>query len=726
MFRAKTRMIEPNSEASTSEVFAIADNIIPIREASVDTILNTEFTEEMQAVPESQVKRLIIQNRPSNPMSKFFFRVSSYLDNLESFLANLNWSYQKSIEQKKEILESELNDQTARTQRAKRTAKKHSDKRKSRPTIGAGDTEALNALALTLGLGVAKGVSDIGNLFSGSKVYSDVAKTGEFDVSKTGTNVTDPPAWIPFPKGTTGLTYTSGFGQRWGRLHSGIDISGDVGKPIITPISGVVVRSENQPGGYGNIVTVKSGNLEMDFAHMENLMVKVDQKVEAGTQVGGLGSTGRSSGPHLHWNVYVGGNPVDPVRWTYSNPPFSDTAKFKADGSEEPLDNESEGGINYQRIMVGEAGAEFVIPMSQMPIFAHLMMEEKIKSLMPQYFTPVGRFDDIGFERKSGFSNTMMGEGGIVEGIKWIKKEEGISSLTPGVNDYIKPDGRSVISNVPWSSINDNTLFHTYETGVYGDRTTLGWGFTFLDEITSGRKKVTPGMTMTKKEADELLEYQVRHYHDNFLDTKYYPLFKYFTPKQQAGVLLYGFNQSYFWKSAPKFSKALEEGNLREASVQNDRGLPAREKIESMLLRSGPLQIVGPGIVGTEVGPKEVGTGIPFFPDLTIINSIKNLFKKNESKMRKPRTPPVVSPEEERNQRLRNSMGASEFFGTREYGLDQIPGRVDLQSSNRLNSIPGSDQMEVANSYGDQFSLDNSKGEMIAFYKPTVYYSDPV
>ena len=98
MFRAKTRMIEPNSEASTSEVFAIADNIIPIREASVDTILNTEFTEEMQAVPESQVKRLIIQNRPSNPMSKFFLRVSSYLDNLESFLANLNWSYQKSIE----------------------------------------------------------------------------------------------------------------------------------------------------------------------------------------------------------------------------------------------------------------------------------------------------------------------------------------------------------------------------------------------------------------------------------------------------------------------------------------------------------------------------------------------------------------------------------------------------------------------------------------------------
>jgi murein DD-endopeptidase MepM/ murein hydrolase activator NlpD/GH24 family phage-related lysozyme (muramidase) len=703
-------MIEPNSEASTSEVFAIADNIIPIREASVDTILNTEFTEEMQAVPESQVKRLIIQNRPSNPMSKFFLRVSSYLDNLESFLANLNWSYQKSIEQKKEILESELNDQTARTQRAKKTAKKHSDNRKkSRPTIGAGDTEALSAIALTLGLGAVRAVESITNLFSGGKVYSDVAKSGEFDVSKTGTNVTDPPAWIPFPKGTTGLTYTSGFGERWGRPHTGIDIAGDVGKPIITPISGVVVRSENQPGGYGNIVTVKSGNLEMDFAHMENLMVKVDQKVKAGTQVGGLGNTGRSSGPHLHWNVYVGGNPVDPVRWTYSNPPFTDTSSFEADGSEEPLDNESEGGINYQRIMVGEAGAEFVIPMSQMPIFAHLMMEEKIKSLMPLYFTPAGRFDDIGFERKSGFSNTMMSEGGIAEGIKWIKEEEGISSLVPGRNKYVKP------SWPEYRNVTDNTVFHAYETGVSGDRTTIGWGFTFLDEITSGRKPVTPGMTMTKKEADDLLEYQVRHYHDNFLDTKYYPRFKYFTPKQQAGVILYGFNQPYFWNSAPAFSRAIEEGNLREASEQVGRGLPAREKYERMLLRSGPLQIVGPGIVGEgKVGPGKVGSGLPLLPDLTIINGIMNLFQEKESETEKSGTSPMINPQIEKNLRDRSTMSPSEYFGTKSV------------FSSRLNNIPGNDQMEVANSYGDQFSLDNSKGEIIALYKPTVYYSDPV
>jgi hypothetical protein len=62
--------------------------------------------------------------------------------------------------------------------------------------------------------------------------------------------------------------------------------------------------------------------------------------------------------------------------------------------------------------MVGEAGPEFVIPMSQMPIFGQLMMEEKIKSINPYYQVPYNRFRDIGFERQSGIG-TPMAAGGI-------------------------------------------------------------------------------------------------------------------------------------------------------------------------------------------------------------------------------------------------------------------------------------------------------------------------
>ena len=180
------------------------------------------------------------------------------------------------------------------------------------------------------------------------------------------------------------------------------------------------------------------------------------------------------------------------------------------------------------------------------------------------------------------------------------------------------------------------------------------------------------GKTDTELEADKLLEYQVRHYHDNYLDTKYYPKFKYFTPKQQAGVILYGFNQPYFWNSAPNFSKAIEDGNLREASEQVGRGLPAREKIERMLLRSGPLQIVGPRIVGPrKVGPGKVGAGIRNVPDLTIKKMIQSFGK---------------------------------------------------QSS--LNTIPGNEQMRFANETQEQFSLGDAKGGIVALYQPTVYYTE--
>ena len=78
----------------------------------------------------------------------------------------------------------------------------------------------------------------------------------------------------------------------------------------------------------------------------------------------------------------------------------------------------------------------------------------------------------------------------------------------------------------------------------------------------------------------------------------------------------------------------------------------------------------------------------------------------------------------ERNQRERNTMDASEFFGTKQYGLDEIPGRVNLQSSNRLNSIPGNEQMRLASETQEQFSLDNDKGQIVALYQPTVYYTE--
>ena len=157
MIKAKTSMIEPTSEAAASEVFVVADNIIPVRVASVDAILNTEFTEEMQVVPEKQVQQLIVENKTTNPLSKFFVRMSGYLDSMENFLTEMHSNYTNAIEQKKSIYQTEETDQDQRTSHAKRTARKLSDQRRSnlpRPFSDLGDDIIGLTVLNTLGGGV--------------------------------------------------------------------------------------------------------------------------------------------------------------------------------------------------------------------------------------------------------------------------------------------------------------------------------------------------------------------------------------------------------------------------------------------------------------------------------------------------------------------------------------------------------------------------------------------
>ena len=661
MFKAKTKMIEKDSEAFASEVFAVADNITPIAVASVDGILKLNDVEDLEVVPEKKVKQLIVENKSTNPMSKFFVRLGTYLDSMENFLSEMHSNYLKAVEQKRSLHGLEDSDQKRKTARAKRTARKlalNKFNKSFNPTTGGG-TLTDNILGVMVANFLAKGFEDrISNQAESIVIvpYQPVAGQLKAKGETEGSDV-------------SGYELTSAYGHRWGRMHGGVDIGVPIGTMFALKKESVVkfvgYQNPDDPSvGYGLLLDawVPSLNKMFRFAHLSEVAVKAGDTIDAGEVLGKSGNTGLSTGPHFHIEVhpevrpdYGGENPMPYIDYVIAG--------------DEMMEQKSEGSIErVGRVMVGEAGAEFVIPMSQMPIFAQLMMEEKIKSLNPLYNPPYGRYSDLGVERQSGFSQNMMGEGGIAKGIEWIKEEEGISSLIPGKNKYVKP------SWPEWKNVTDSTVFHAYETGVANDRTTIGWGFTFLDEITKGNRAVFPGMTMTKREADELLEYQVRDYHDNYLDTKYYPKFKYFTPKQQAGVILYGFNQPYFWKSAPAFSKAIEDGNLREASEQVGRGLPTREKIERMLLRSGPLQIVGPGIVGEKkVGPGKVGSGIPFVPDLTI----------------------------------------DKFFN---------PGKYGDQSS--LNNIPGNEQMQVANETEEKLSFDNVRGDIIAFYQPTVYYTE--
>lgn len=101
-------------------------------------------------------------------------------------------------------------------------------------------------------------------------------------------------------------TFTSGYGWRWGRMHRGIDIAGPVGTPIVAAAPGVVVRSGWNSGGYGNLVDIRHADGSMTrYAHNSRLLVREGQQVRQGQQISEMGSTGYSTGPHLHFEIHL-------------------------------------------------------------------------------------------------------------------------------------------------------------------------------------------------------------------------------------------------------------------------------------------------------------------------------------------------------------------------------------------------------------------------------------
>jgi murein DD-endopeptidase MepM/ murein hydrolase activator NlpD len=106
---------------------------------------------------------------------------------------------------------------------------------------------------------------------------------------------------------------TSPFGWRWGRMHEGIDIAASTGTPIHAAAAGTVIYCGWEEG-YGNLVAIDhGGNLSTAYGHQSAIAVTCGQTVQQGDVIGYVGSTGHSTGPHLHFEVRVDGNPVDPL-----------------------------------------------------------------------------------------------------------------------------------------------------------------------------------------------------------------------------------------------------------------------------------------------------------------------------------------------------------------------------------------------------------------------------
>jgi peptidoglycan hydrolase-like protein with peptidoglycan-binding domain len=107
---------------------------------------------------------------------------------------------------------------------------------------------------------------------------------------------------------------TSGFGERWGRLHAGLDFGAPTGTPVGAAGRGTVISAGWNSGGYGNLVVIQHRlGFQTWYAHLSSVSVRTGQGVAGRTRIGAVGSTGNSTGPHLHFEVRRNGTPVDPT-----------------------------------------------------------------------------------------------------------------------------------------------------------------------------------------------------------------------------------------------------------------------------------------------------------------------------------------------------------------------------------------------------------------------------
>jgi murein DD-endopeptidase MepM/ murein hydrolase activator NlpD len=125
---------------------------------------------------------------------------------------------------------------------------------------------------------------------------------------------------VPSDKPVKTAAFTSGYGVRSdpfkgsSAMHAGIDLSGAVGTPIYATADGLITTAGFNSGGYGNLIKIDHGRgIETRYGHLSKMSVYAGQRIRRGEMIGRMGSTGRSTGSHLHYEVRIDGRPVNPV-----------------------------------------------------------------------------------------------------------------------------------------------------------------------------------------------------------------------------------------------------------------------------------------------------------------------------------------------------------------------------------------------------------------------------
>ena len=114
---------------------------------------------------------------------------------------------------------------------------------------------------------------------------------------------------------------SSYYGYRWGEFHTGVDIAADYGEPIVAAADGLITNVSYNTTGYGNMLDIDhGGGVVTRYAHASAILVSEGTPVNQGQMIALVGSTGRSTGPHLHYEVRVNGQPVNPLPYLLGRP----------------------------------------------------------------------------------------------------------------------------------------------------------------------------------------------------------------------------------------------------------------------------------------------------------------------------------------------------------------------------------------------------------------------
>lgn len=149
------------------------------------------------------------------------------------------------------------------------------------------------------------------------EIYLSAEETGDFYenyLKKINYNFSHIPLGYPY-YGTITSTFghrENPFGGRAVETHSGMDIRAPMGAPVKAMAKGTVIFAGRR-GGYGNCIIIKHiGSYETLYGHLSRILVKPGQQVDIGQEIGKVGSTGRSTGPHLHYEVHKNGQRINP------------------------------------------------------------------------------------------------------------------------------------------------------------------------------------------------------------------------------------------------------------------------------------------------------------------------------------------------------------------------------------------------------------------------------